>query len=248
MYKYFAKTFHKKIFNQYLDRLPILVDSKVWPKEWSTIDYKEYPRMKKIELKRASFIFPPLDSILKMRHTTREFLTLPISLDKISSLLEYSVGLNVTRNKNSNNERRYYPSGGALYPLEVYVYVQYSKEISAGLYHYNVKNHLLENLLPSSAITTLKESIYPWATDAPVTFFISSIWNRNFKKYDDYGYPIVLLEAGHIGQNMQLVGEALGLRYCTYVGFNMKKINNLFNFEKADEECVLYVASFGESK
>jgi hypothetical protein len=64
---------------------------------------------------------------------------------KLSSLLYHVAGI---REKNEFMQaNRFYPSAGARYPLEVYPLVFNVKGIKSGIYHYYVKNHLLEYLL-----------------------------------------------------------------------------------------------------
>ena len=43
--------------------------------------------------------------------------------------------------------RRAYPSGGARFPLEIYVFLFKCKDLVSGIYHYNVLDHSLEKIL-----------------------------------------------------------------------------------------------------
>ncbi len=66
-------------------------------------------------------------------------------------------------------------------------------------------------------------------------------------KYGDRGYPFALLEAGHMAQNLILVGNRLGLRSCPIGGFWERKVEDLFHLV-TPEEAPIYslVIGWGE--
>ena len=86
---------------------------------------------------------------------------------------------------------------------------------------------------------------YPWAKDAAVVFIITAVWNRNFIKYGDFGYNMVLIETGHMIQNLLLVSESLDIRYCPLAGFSNKDINTILDIY-GDDESSLYITAIGK--
>ena len=245
MFGIFSKLFHKQTdFDFQIGSLP--TNPQYWPKEWKEIQYKSYPRMPKIELPKN---FPDLgkfENVLKNRHSTREFNTgKELTLNQLSTLLYFSAGVK-SNNANPNLVRRFYPSGGARYPLEIYLGIKKVDEIDSGIYHYNVKEHLLENIGGSEYLNELLPALYyPWSRDAAVIFILTAAWDRNFIKYKDRGYRIVLMEAGHLAQNLALTAAALNIGCCNLVGFHDKKINEILDIENSDES-TLYMAVLGE--
>ncbi|HLM84114.1 MAG TPA: SagB/ThcOx family dehydrogenase [Candidatus Bathyarchaeia archaeon] len=247
MFGIFSRLFHEQTdFNYPVGALPI--DPQYWPKEWKEIYHKEYPRFRKIELPKDYIRLGDLENALRSRRSTREFDTSKdISLDELSTLLHFSAGVKPGDSETPNLVRRHYPSGGARYPLEIYLGIQRVAGVEPGIYHYNVKDHLLETLSTDPEYNeNLKEGLYyPWSRDAAVVFLITSVWERNMMKYKDRGYRIVLMEAGHLAQNLALAAAALGIGCCNSVGFHNQRINEVLDIENEDEDS-LYMAILGK--
>jgi len=190
-----------------------------------------------------------MESNFKKRHSTREFdLTKKITLNELSTLLYFSAGTKPPYINSANESvvRRHYPSGGARYPLEVYLGIQRVEEVTPGIYHYDTKEHLLETLtVDREHFESLREGLYyPWSRDAAIIFLITSVWSRNMVKYKDRGYRIILMEAGHLAQNLSLTATALGIGCCNSVGFHNRRINQLLDIENEDEDS-LYMSVLG---
>lgn len=226
-------------------------DPQYWPKEWKEIYHKKYPRFPKTELPRKFLELGSLESNLKKRLSTREFdLAKNITLDELSTLLYFSAGAKPPFINSAGESviRRHYPSGGARYPLEVYLGIQRVEGIAPGIYHYDTKDHLLETLTADlEYLESLKEGLYyPWSRDAAIIFLITSVWSRNMIKYKDRGYRIILMGAGHLAQNLSLIATAVGIGCCNSVGFHNGRINEVLDIENEDEDS-LYMAVLGKS-
>lgn len=246
----FSRKFHRQTdFNFPIGTPPS--DPQYWPKEWTEIYHKEHPRLPKIGLPLKFLKLGSMEDSFKKRHSTREFdLSKKISLDELSTLLYYSAGAKPPR-INFDGEaviRRHYPSGGARYPLEVYLGIQRVEGVEPGIYHYNTKEHLLENLTTDlEYLESLKEGLYyPWSRDAAVILLITSVWNRNMMKYKDRGYRIILMEAGHLAQNLALTAATLDIGCCNSVGFHNGRINDILDIKNEDEDS-LYMAVLGKT-
>lgn len=245
----FALLFHKKIQQLFKDGLGIPSDPAHYPAAWNKAQFKTYTRAPKISLSVPSKPLPTLDTVLKERHSTRTFITQSITIDDLATLLYYAGGINRSRSSdNPETSVRHYPSGGALFPVEIYLYIKSVDSLEEGVYHYNVKDHTLEHIAHGTYAHLADRAIYPWANTAPVTLFLTAVWERNFQKYKDYGYPIVLLETGHLAQNIQLVAQALQMEYCSYVGFDSDILEELLDIHREGKESVLYVTSLGAAK
>ncbi len=218
-----------------------------WPKEWTTIYSKSYPRLPKILLPKPEEINYPLGKSITLRRSEREFNGQPLDLKNLSQLLFYSAGITL-KSDDFDKTRRSYPSGGARYPLEVYSLILRGYDgLREGIYHYNVKEHSLERLLEKK---DLVGDIYPQAiwqdmiTKASVVLVISAVFGRTTMKYKDRGYKYILFEAGHLGENLYLVSTALGLKCCGLGGFDDYKFNELLDLD-GENEAVLYVFALG---
>ena len=144
-------------------------------------------------------------------------------------------------------ERRAQASGGARFPIEVYPIVfRSSGELPAGLYHYNVKEHKLGVLLEQEFEDRDIDKLftYPWVKDAAIGIVMTAVFWRNQNKYGERGYRYVLIEAGHIGQNMYLVSEALGLKCCALGGTRDENLETLIDID-GETESVVYGLALG---
>ncbi len=250
MFGIFSKLFHKQTnFNFPIGTPPS--NPQYWPKEWKEIRHKAYPRMPKIRLSENFLPLGNLEVALKNRHSKREFgLDGKLSFDELSTFIYYSTGVKpVDKSIESidpNLVRRFYPSGGARYPLEVYLGIQRVENVESGIYHYNVKDNLLENIGNKKWLEELLPALfYPWSREAAVIYIITAVWDRNFIKYKDRGYRIVLMEAGHLAQNLALVAAALNIGCCNSVGFHNEKINEVLDIGNGDEDSI-YMAVLGK--
>lgn len=243
-----SKLFHKQTNHDFTIVSSSLTPPHSWPKEWKEIHYKEYPRFPKVKLSEKILELGDIKNALQNRCSVREYNPQKeLALSELSTLLFYSAGVKPSTSVDSNLLRRHYPSGGARYPLEVYLGIQRVNGIERGIYHYNVKNHLLETLTTDSEyLESIKESLYsPWAREAAVFFIITTVWNRTMIKYKDLGYRLILLEAGHMTQNLALVAASLNIGCCNIVGFHNKHIEETLDIEHEDEDS-LYMSLLGK--
>ena len=166
-------------------------------------------------------------------------------VEKISSLLFYGAGIkNRGQVTDWDTATRHYPSGGALYPLETYLIITKGGVggVEPGVYHYNVKNHTLEKIASEKHLKEFYNGS-DYFEFKPVTIILTAVWNRSIQKYDDFGYKAILLEAGHLMHNLQLVSVALSLHQFAYIGFDERKVDKLLDLSQRKEENSLYLLS-----
>jgi SagB-type dehydrogenase family enzyme len=80
---------------------------------------------------------------------------------------------------------------------------------------------------------------------ANVCFVLSAIFQRARWKYRKRAYRYVLLEAGHIAQNLYLEATSLGLGACAVGAFMDGSLNDLLGLDGV-EEAALYIISVGQ--
>ncbi len=216
------------------------------PKSWIKIHFKIYPRLNKIRLNKVKFGRNKLITLFKKRFSARHFSTLPITKDELSYLLYASSGL-INLGRNLDESRRPYPSAGARYPLEVYPLIMNCKGIKSGLYHYNVKENLLELLLEKDLVKWVLKNTSgdKWIATAGALFIITGVLDRTRIKYRERGYRYALLEAGHLGQNICLTATELGLGSCALGGYIDKEFDKLLDID-LQEEFTLYMIAVGK--
>jgi SagB-type dehydrogenase family enzyme len=111
-------------------------------------------------------------------------------------------------------ENRAVPSAGHRYPLEIYIFFfKDTDEYRAGVYHYGVKEHLLEPVIikPFSADDILSFSQEKFVNGANGFVCFSAVFNRTIDKYGSRGYRYILIEAGHVAQNLILAAKEKGV-------------------------------------
>lgn len=216
-----------------------------WPLNWIKIFFKTYPRFPKIRFKSLK-VKGELYSLLSKRISIRDFKEEPVSLQDLEKVLYFSVGIKGS-NKDINKTRRFYPSAGARYPIETYLISNNIEGVDKGLYHYNVKSNELERLLKKDLTKESKRIFGEEASKDNPNFIISTgVMSRNEVKYGINAYRFALLEAGHIGQNISLVSEKIGLGSCAIGGFDNDELVRLLDL--GEDEIPLYVFSFGKPK
>ena len=149
-----------------------------------------------------------LAKALLSRKSSYEFLK-PLTLSVLSPLLYYSIGL---KKEENGRKKRMYPSGGAKYPIEPYLFIFEPVEgIPSGVFHYDEDEHGLRLMRPVSQEEwkTYTLTTYAFTKKTKAALIMSAVIERTQEKYGDWSYRYVLLEAGGIAQNVGLVAVAL---------------------------------------
>lgn len=209
-------------------------DDSQWPSEWTTIFYKEYERTPKIALP-AAHVQGDFSAVVAHRRSRRDFDRAPIDAGQLGSILRCACGIT------DETGRRAYPSGGARYPIEIYPLVfQGSREVPAGIYHYNVKRHALDVLETRQFTGNEIAGIftYPFIQKASFALVLTAVFNRTFMKYGDRGYRYILIEAGHVAQNICLTAEALDLKCVPLVGTKDTSMERLLEIDGFTEAVI----------
>jgi SagB-type dehydrogenase family enzyme len=151
-----------------------------------------------------------VEKAIKERRTIRDFKERPLPLTYLSQLLWAAQGIT-----DPKDGKRSSPSGGALYPLDIYSVIGEKgvEGIGPGVYQYLPERH---SILLISKGDRRKEiasaSLWQmWMAKAPVIFIITAEYSRITGKYGERGIRYALIEVGHVGQNLFLQAEALGL-------------------------------------
>lgn len=219
-----------------------------YPKSWIKIHFKTYPRLNKIKLGTKDFNRKnSVSNLIKARRSNRNFTGKEINLEDLSYLLSNSAGINLIENSNFDTSKRGYPSAGARYSLEIYPLILNCRGLKKGLYHYNVKENLLELLLEKDLRKWLQDALggEKWPIKASVIFIITSVLRRTTIKYGDRGYRYSLIEAGHLAQNLHLLAMELEFGSCAIGGYLDSKFDELLDIS-LQKEFTLYLVAIGK--
>lgn len=219
------------------------ISPKKWPKEWMETYYKGYPRFSALKLAEATDFKNRFGEVLKNRRSTRNFSNNKISYQKLSNILYYSGGEYKVPNLNNTNYR-FYPSGGARYPLEIYPIVRKVDGLKEGVYHYYVRNNLLEILEKRKILQSFvkKAFVQPDWQGASVFLAITAVMSRSQIKYQERTYKLALIELGHLCQNIYLICSALNVGCCEINGYDDPSFNELLDIDGIKETMLIVIA------
>ena len=86
----------------------------------------------------------------------------------------------------------------------------------------------------------------PFISNANLVIFVAAQFQRTLAKYGPRGYRYVLLEAGHVAQNLCLLAEERGLTTLCIGGFRDAKVNGWLGIDGM-REAVVYGVAVGYS-
>lgn len=137
-----------------------------------------------------------------------------------------------------DEKRRTVPSGGALYPLELYV-----ARRGRGIHRYDAELHALEehelgDPWPALVMTSPLPSLLD---DASAAILVLGVFGRTRFKYGQRGYRFALLEAGHVVQNVVLAAAALDVPALPFGGYYDALVDELVGADGVDESVVYAV-------
>ena len=151
------------------------------------------------------------------RRTIRESSGAALPLSALTTMLFAGLGITgATRNAANELPLKMTPSGGARNPYEGYVYARNVEGLPPGVHHYSAAEHTL-GLVSDDPETAPSELVagQSWVDEAAALVVLVAHLDRTMWKYDDpNAYRVVMIEAGHVFQNMMLVATEAGWSAC----------------------------------
>ena len=185
-------------------------------------------------------------NVINTRRSHRVFTEEKISLLQLSYLLWCAQGIKEIRGK-AYATIRTVPCGGARHQFEVYMAIQNVEGLKDGLYHYLPINHSIEFLKQIDDIKgfigkSLEEQV--WASKANAVFYIIMVFYRAEWRYGIHAHKVMLIDAGHITQNIYLASTSLKLGGCAIAAVNGKYCDEVFGLDGI-EESIMYAHPVG---
>lgn len=134
------------------------------------------------------------------------------------------------------SHRRFVPSGGALYPNEVYIYLKI-KNLPSGVYHYDTAHHQLVLLRKGNFDTFISRALCNRCniSDCFGTVFVSTMFWKNFFKYNNFSYRLQGLDAGVLIGQLLEVAKRFGFASGVCFQFLDRAINHLLGLSEQEE-------------
>lgn len=172
-----------------------------------------------------------------------------ISLDELSYLLYMTQGVQrvFKRSEEYKVTIRTAPSAGARHPFETYLLVNKIEELERGVYRYMPLNHQLvhqKKMQYSDEKLSYAVNNQEFVTGANVVFLWSAVPYRTEWRYATESAKLILLDAGHVCQNLYIAAESLGLGTCGIAAYKQKETDELIGLD-GEEEMVVYLAPVG---
>ena len=144
------------------------------------------------------------------------------------------------------SKRRFVPSGGALYPNELYVYLKI-EDLPAGVYHYDVAHHRLVLLREGNFDSYIARALGNRCDISACfgTVFVSTMFWKNFFKYNNFAYRLQGLDAGVLIGQLLEVAKRFGFASGVYFQFLDRAINHLLGLIRTRGECVCGDSAIG---
>jgi len=214
---------------------------------WVEPLFKEYPSVPSVALPSRS-LTRPIGEALRERISCRSFSQIPLALDALGTILAVAYGVQgeVTFGSRQHLERPV-PSGGGLYPLELYPIVRRVDGLAPGIYHYAPLTHALEQIKVAQFSTTFISQLFmnqPYLSEAAAIILMTAVLERSMHKYGDRGYRYILLECGHAAQNICLAAACMDLGSLPIGGFFDAYLAELVGID-LEEEVIIYGMAVG---
>ena len=199
----------------------------------------------------------PLSDLMQRRATCRNFDTRrSLPADLFATMLERVFAAQAVQAISQETAvlKKNSPSGGGLHPTECYLLVQHVADIRPGLYHYHAGEHALEPIASvedadSGALAALAARLVAgqtWFANAHAMAILTPRFARSYWKYRNHAkaYRALILDSGHLSQNLYLVATELGLGAYVTSAINELEIERVFGLDGLDEG-PLAVCGFG---
>lgn len=189
-----------------------------------------------------------LGETIRRRLSCRTFTGEPLTIAQLAAILRAAYGVHGRLELNQQEFlERPVPSGGGLYPLELYILARRIGGLEAGTYHYAALHHGLEQLNDVTLPERLLSDLFlgqPYLIPAAAILVQTAVVERSLWKYEERGYRYILFEAGHVAQNINLCATALGAGSLNLGGFFDADLAALLGID-LDEEIPLYCTAIG---
>lgn len=213
--------------------------------QYDTIDYHPVPT---VRLKGDQPIpVTDLAQSIRSRVSAHDWKTTSMSLAELDTLLHLAYG--ITRSNEGTQYVRPFracPSGGGLYPLEIYISARNVDGLESGLYHFNPRRQLLELIREGDQTFELSPAFVQRDVieGAACVWLIGAIFERTVFKYGNRGYRFALIESGHLAQNANIAATALGLGVLNMGGFFDRDVDEFLDFDGLNQSTI-YSIAFG---
>jgi len=187
-------------------------------------------------------------SAIANRKSRRLFTSQSLTLEELSFLLWATQGL-----RNPEDRTPYFrtvPSAGARHSFETYLFILNVKAVPRGIYRFLPIEH---ELLFIKEMEQLEQRLVAacfgqrFVARGAVTFVWTTIPYRMEWRYSLAAHRVILIDAGHVCQNLYLACEAIDAGTCAVGAYDQEALDALIDVD-GDTEFSVYLAPVGKPR
>jgi SagB-type dehydrogenase family enzyme len=185
---------------------------------------------------------------IRNRESRRSYTDVSLTLEELSFLLWATQGVREVDKKKVWTKRST-PSGGGRQPFETYLLVNRVESLERGVYRYLPIEHklvIIRDNLPSENDMINKAWYQAFIGKAPIVFVWAAIPYKMEWRYSIIAYKDILIEAGHICQNLYLACEAINAGTCAIAAYDQRALDELIQVD-GESEMTVYIAPVGKA-
>jgi len=203
-------------------------------------DYESWtPHIGSIDLLRA----------MGERKSRRQFSNASLTLEELTFLLW------ATQGQRSPGKEPFHfrtvPSAGARHSFETYLFINRVEKLPTGLYRYLPQSN--ELILHYETEPTFRKKLtngvfgQQFVANSAAVFVWTTVPYRMEWRYLEAAHRVILLDAGHVCQNLYLACEAINAGTCAIAAYDQEAMDNLLQIDGQDQ-FTLYLAPVGKKK
>lgn len=182
---------------------------------------------------------------IAVRRSRRKYSAGSLSVEELSFLLWATQGVHQVVSEGRASIRTV-PSAGARHPFETYLLVNRVDGLALGLYRYLPIEHQLYRVKAEEGLATEIDfaCFGQYIIGSAVTFLWTALPGRTEWRYAHLAHRVILMDAGHVCQNLYLACEAIGAGTCAIGAYDQERLDALLGVD-GEDEFAIYLALVG---
>jgi SagB-type dehydrogenase family enzyme len=185
-----------------------------------------------------------LGSTLLKRRSTRSYQGTDLTLDELKALLDFTYQPQNYIEQNLDRTPDYFNLG----LIETFIAVSGVEGLEEGCYYYaprvqELRQIRFKNFRQELHMLCLGQNL---GRDAGAVLFHTADLQKAIAQYGDRAYRYLHMDAGHLGQRLNLAAVRLGLGVSGIAGFFDDQVNEVLGIP--GDEAVLYITTLGRSQ
>lgn len=188
-----------------------------------------------------------LTAVIASRKSRRKFTNEPLKIEELSFLLWATQG---QRNPDQHTPHfRTVPSAGARHSFETFLFIHRVETLPEGLYRYLPLSHelVLHATINPQSKAQLSRAVLGqrFVAESGVVFVWTTVPYRMEWRYLQAAHRVILLDAGHVCQNLYLACEAIHAGTCAIAAYDQEAMDELLEVDGRDQ-FTIYLAPVGK--